>query len=143
MLVNRKRAVACLLVAALVWLLAGCAPPDQLTPRYSLVGEWIVTSMEGTDLVTNTPITFRFAPDETIAGTGGCNQFSGAYFVENDALRFGQFMVTAMRCKKAQNAQEKHFFANMGLVNQFELAGDTLLLISGDSDIVITAKAMN
>ncbi|TAA47434.1 META domain-containing protein [Corallincola spongiicola] len=138
-----KKRAWCVLAFITLWPLIGCAPPDQLTPRYSLVGEWIVTSMEGTDLVTNTPITFRFAPDETIAGTGGCNQFSGAYFVENDALRFGQFMVTAMSCKKAQNAQEKHFFANMGLVNQFELAGDTLLLISGDSDIVITAKAMN
>ena len=64
--------------------------------------------------------------DGTVSGTGGCNQYSGSYELDGEALSIGPLVSTMMACEQAIMDQEVAFMSAFGSAASFEVSGDTL-----------------
>ena len=69
------------------------------------------------------------------AGRAGCNSFSGSYERYAESLRFGQFAVTQMACVSGMET-ERAFLEALAAVDRFEIDGDSLVLLDGDSKLL-------
>ena len=64
--------------------------------------------------------------DGTVSGTGGCNQYSGSYELDGEALSIGPLVSTMMACDQAIMDQEVAFMSALGAAASYEVSGDTL-----------------
>ena len=61
------------------------------------------------------------------SGNTGCNSISGGFFIEKDALRFGENMIsTKMACA---GYNEKTFIENLIKTNRYEIKNGVLQLM--------------
>ncbi len=75
----------------------------------------------------------RLLPDGRVAGSGGCNMFSGSYEADERSLRFGGDMAsTLMVCEGAVQAFEDRFFQAIRSTVRYALSGDRLDLFASD-----------
>lgn len=72
-----------------------------------------------------------FGENLTITGNTGCNNISGRGILQDQFIRFGPLMSTAMACSPEQDELERRI--------QKLLASDELLVEFDDSDLVLTA----
>ncbi|MEJ2546804.1 MAG: META domain-containing protein [Gemmatimonadota bacterium] len=98
----------------------------------TLAGEWTVTGYNNgrggvTTLVAGTDITVSFAGDGMIAGSAGCNNFSGSYSVDGARLEVGPLAATRKMCaQEGVMEQESQFLAAMQNASRWEIRGDRL-----------------
>jgi hypothetical protein len=78
--------------------------------------------------------------DEGIAaGSGGCNQFSGAYTIDGSSLRFGdQLTVTLALCEDQVQAVEDAYLPLLSDVEGWFIDAGTLQLSDGIGDVILT-----
>lgn len=102
-------------------------------PAALLAGGWTVTAIGGGAVPEGVAVTMAF-DDGRIAGTSGCNRYSGAFELTGEGLAFGPAAGTRMACPEAQMAVESAFFAALQAVDRFDLdAEGGLVLIGGDA----------
>jgi heat shock protein HslJ len=77
----------------------------------------------------------RFQPEDRVAGSGGCNRFTGGYEVDGARLRIGPVASTRRACAHGM-ALEQRFFEALALVERFELGERTLTLLRGDGRLL-------
>ena len=110
-----------------------------LTYRPGLVGlpktSWTATGVNnGKEAVVSTAatasITMTFGDDGTVAGTGGCNTYTGTYAPTPDGgLTFGPIAATARACADPDvDATEQAFFAALPQVTGYRIDGLQLTL---------------
>lgn len=101
-------------------------PVDAPNPLLDTI--WRVTSIGGDPVMPATAPTLSIAADLRAGGHGGCNNyFTEASFIEAP-LSFGPVAGTRMACAPDVMAQETRFFAALGAIAGYELAGDALKL---------------
>jgi len=111
-----------------------------LTYKPGLVGlpktSWTATGVNnGKEAVVSTAatgsITMVFGDDGTVAGTGGCNNYTGTYAPTPDGgLTFGPIAATARACADPDvDATEQAFFAALPKVTSYRLDGLQLTLL--------------
>ncbi len=84
-------------------------------------------------VVADSTVTAVFAEDGTVAGSGGCNTYSGTYTVDGTSLSFGPLASTQMACAdEALSQQEASFFAALERVSTYAFDGDNLELRDAD-----------
>jgi heat shock protein HslJ len=105
-------------------------PPEPLP----LVGTtWILTTIASGDAVSSTiagtETTAELTADGSIAGSAGCNQYSGTY-TEGEAgtLSFSTLATTRMMCAEDVMAQETAFLTAMEQVAGYAIEGTQLSL---------------
>jgi heat shock protein HslJ len=108
-----------------------------------LVGTtWRLTTFAAADVVSSvisdTEITATFSGDDTVAGSAGCNRFSGTYASTGNTLSFSPLAATKMRCAGEVMAQESAFVDAMGAVASFSIQGTRLLLLDDDSALLLS-----
>jgi heat shock protein HslJ len=115
------------------------APPAPLP----LVGTtWRLTTFAAGDVVfsvlSGTEITAMFAENEAVAGSAGCNGFSGTYESTGSSLSFSGLATTKIHCSGQVMAQESAFIGAMGKVASFSIDGMHLLLLDEDSALLLS-----
>jgi heat shock protein HslJ len=144
------------LIAALlgVLLLAACAAPsaEQPAPTGAAGGatEPAAEGLAGTswalsDLDGNPPVaeaTLQFDAEGRLAGTTGCNQYSGGYSAEGDTLAVGELISTKMACTAAGvMEQETRFLGALGQAASYSIAGDTLTIEGASGARLVFTRA--
>jgi heat shock protein HslJ len=129
----------------LVCLISCVSALEITTYDRSFVGtEWSVTSFlsgsEMTSVLNDYPISMNFGPDGWAFGSAGCNQFSGAYGLEQDSnlLTIKPLRMTRMFCEQQAMDQETAFTeAALGVVSYYNGEVFTLNGAGGEAIIVL------
>ena len=80
----------------------------------------------------------------SMAGSGGCNRFSGSARIEGDTISFGDLASTMMACAEAAMNQEQKFHAALGAARTFSIdaAQQKLFLKDEAGKVVVQLSAM-
>lgn len=103
-------------------------PESQLTPLHNT--QWQLLSMAGKPPLSNPKksASVQFMGNR-IAGTGGCNRFTGTFSVEEDRLMVSDRMAsTLMACPEPQMKQEQAFTQALAAATTYEIKGDMLVI---------------
>lgn len=99
---------------------------------------WLLTSMNGTTVSADTPISLTF--DETELSGVACNSFSGSYTTNGDEIEISQVVSTLKACVEPAGLTELEttFFDTLGKVTTYERTDDTLTLgTEDDADALV------
>lgn len=94
---------------------------------------WALTELMGKAPLAGTGISAEFAADGTVAGSAGCNRYSGTYTVSGGNITFStQLAMTMMMCEQPVMDQESAYMQALGEAKAFAVKGDQLTLFGGD-----------
>jgi heat shock protein HslJ len=103
---------------------------------------WILS--DATDLgvsLDDVTVSARFE-EGTVAGTSGCNSYTGPYELDGENLTIGpEVASTQMACGEPQSAVEQAYLAALADVASFAIADDQLTLNNGDGDALLVFDA--
>lgn len=115
--------------------LASCAAVPPVSDLPSLDGTaWTLASLPGTAPVAGVTPTAEFA-DGRIAGTDGCNRYTGSYEVVGGALRVSRLASTMMACAPDVAAQAKAFTDALTAAHSLRVADGRLELRAADGTV--------
>ena len=75
-----------------------------------------------------------------IAGSGGCNRFTGTYERSGDRLTFGNLAMTFMACPEGMDT-ERDFIGVLEQVRSWRILGKHLELIDGSGNLLARLEA--
>lgn len=97
--------------------------------------EWLATGVNNgnggvVSVLTGTELTAVFGEDGTVAGTGGCNEYSGPYTTDGESIDIGPLASTMKLCSEPAGVddQESQFFAALDAATTYQISGDVLEL---------------
>lgn len=90
---------------------------------------WQVTSISGSPVVGDRPLTLNIAQDLRVDGDAGCNNYFTQATAEGAKLQFAHAASTRMACSPDLMAQESAFFAALVAVASYEISEDSLRLL--------------
>lgn len=91
-------------------------------------------------IATTQDITMDFAADGRVAGSAGCNRYTGSYTAEGSSVTFGPAAATRKMCAdQAVMEQEHNFLTALGTVRTMQVEGDHLTLRTADGATALTA----
>jgi heat shock protein HslJ len=126
-----------LLGAVAILALAGCALPGDDNANGGLANTaWTVISIGGAQTIKGSEPTMAFAPEGTVSGSGGCNQYSGSFRTDGDRITVGQLGSTLMLCEGEVGAQEQAFTTGLSAATSWRLAESGNLELAGMTEIV-------
>ena len=117
---------------ALCLFICGCNQTKKVvadTPQALLSGVFTVLTINGEKISPTAILRFNKA-DNKIWGNAGCNDFSGKYTQDGNALNIGQLASTKMYCDGAMKNEYaiQRVLKNVG---SFDISNGTLTLYSG------------
>ncbi len=74
-------------------------------------------------------------PKGQLRGFGGCNNFSGSYAIDGDAISFDALVSTKMMCRETVEI-ETRFFDALDAADGWKILGETLELYAHDGTVV-------
>jgi heat shock protein HslJ len=87
------------LLIALTLIAVACGSPLDDNANGGLANtSWTVTSVGDVASIAATRPTMAFAPDGTVTGNSGCNQYSGTYRTDGSSIRITNVASTMMMC---------------------------------------------
>lgn len=76
-----------------------------------------------------------------IAGSSGCNNYTGGYDASGGSVAIGPLAATRMACIPELMAQETAYFGLLDQINRYNVSGDELVLSNGDTALIRYAEA--
>jgi heat shock protein HslJ len=114
-------------------------------------GAWVATGYLNADksgfvsVIIDTEITAAFGPDGTVAGSSGCNNYSGGYTIDGDSISMAQMISTQKACDAPEGImdQEAGYLAALQSSVTFRNDGATLILLNADGQqtVMFSSKA--
>ncbi len=106
---------------------AAAAVPTLTGTRWLATGinngkQAVVSIMGGVE------VTAIFAEDGTVAGSGGCNEYSGPYTVDGTSIKIGPIAGTLKACAEDVNTQEAAYYAALEAATTFDFVNGSLEL---------------
>jgi heat shock protein HslJ len=94
----------------------------------SLAGPtWRLVSLDGRDIVTGTRVTASFGADDRVAGSAGCNRYTGHAAAADGRLQVGLMAATRMFCgADGVMEQEAAYLDALGRAASYRIAGTEL-----------------
>jgi len=131
-----------LLAAAVLASACGTMPAMDTLP--SLDGtSWVLNDLTGRTLAAGTRPTLQFAGDR-LAGSDGCNRFSGRYTVALRAFKVVQPLATTqMACPGEIGEQARAFIEALTVAGSYRLADGQLQLIAASGTPLATFVAQS
>jgi len=122
--------------------LAGCTS-SQSPSGGTLTGQvWALTDLAGKAPLKDTGITIQFNSDGTVAGSSGCNQYSGSYTASGSSLTISTPLAsTMMMCAEPVMVQEGAYQAALAGVKAYTVKGDKLTLFGPNNGEIANYKA--
>ncbi len=95
-----------------------------------LVGShWRAEDIGGAGVMDRGQPTLQIMPEGRIAGSGGCNRYTGAGTLANGKATIGQLASTRMACPPTAMNQEAKFLAALASATRYEVRRDGLLIL--------------
>jgi heat shock protein HslJ len=93
-------------------------------------------------VLNGTDVTIDFGADGGISGSTGCNEYSGTYEVDGDAIVIGTLAVTERACLEPEGAMEQEtiFLDRLQGAATFAIVDDELTLFDTDGNRLLTAS---
>lgn len=121
----------------------------RAVPILALAGSrWIATMINNglggvASLVEGTVVTAEFGADGRVAGSGGCNQFNGAYTLDGAALAIGPIAATRRACLAPEGVgeQEAAYLAALARVATWSFQDGRLRLRAADGALQVELRA--
>lgn len=111
-------------------------------PATLLHGEWIVDSLDGAPVVTDSKLTITFATDGRVYGNASCNRFMGGFTLSGEGLSITQPAASMMACTPDEvMKQEAVFLKLLGSVTKFSTDGKQLTLTASDGRTIRARRA--
>ena len=142
-----RRIALCSLMAAALLSACAVAPSNTASvPRATVSGpvsspsvaptalalagtEWDALAIDGKTQVVNPKPKLRWLSADNVAGTGGCNGFTGPSVATPDSLRLGPLASTGRACLSMPGSQEDMFFKALELTRKAKFERDQLVLM--------------
>jgi heat shock protein HslJ len=101
--------------------------------------EWTLQSFDtgSTEDLTERGVFIIFAPDETLNGFGGCNNYSGSWKANGQGLTIGPIAATRMFCADTADLETQYFTA-LSSVSRWSVSGNQMLLDYDNGSLVFT-----
>ena len=135
-------------VAALAAILVACGGSSS----NSLAGtQWQMQDFANpanttgmTTVLSGAITTIEFGKDDNVSGTGGCNDYTGTYTVDGDALTFGPLASTMKACGEPEGVMEQEtvFMSLMQAATGYKLDGGQLHILNEKGQLVILLNPM-
>lgn len=137
---TRSARLAAALVVTAALLVAGCDLVGQGGDDNANGGlantTWTVSSIAATNTLADSPPTMAFAPEGTVTGTDGCNQYSASFHTDRQTIEVGPMTTTRMACAPALNAQATAFATAFSGATTWRLLPTGELELSGHGDVI-------
>ncbi len=106
----------------------GSGQAEDLTGKF-----WALTELGGEPPLAGTGISAQFTADGRVAGSAGCNRYTGSYTVSGENITFSSpLAATMMMCEQAVMDQESAYLSALGEAKTFAIQGDQLTLSGED-----------
>ena len=105
-------------------------PPEAAPPQNPLANtNWKLHGMNMNEVpLPRSSITIRFGADGSLSGNSGCNDYSGSYTVNGDALSVGPLAGTGALCGDEIDMQEQRYLAILQSAATFEMSRNQLII---------------
>ena len=88
---------------------------------------WLAEDIMGAGVVDRVQSTLQPLPDGRVAGSGGCNRFTGTGNVAGGKVDLGLLAATRMACAPAVMAQEDKFLKALSASKRYEISPQGLM----------------
>jgi heat shock protein HslJ len=120
----------------------------EAMPRATLAGTgWLVRAVNNgqgavTSVLADSELTMTFGEDGTVAGSAGCNRFTGSFTVAEQTLSFSPLATTRMTCMaEGIVEQEQAFLAALASVATWEIRGHRAQLRASDGALAVDLQS--
>ena len=140
MRLTRSLMVGTLLIFAALLAACSAAGGGDGSASVELSGTaWELIALNGEPPLADTSITLEFSETDAM-GVAGCNQYSGPYELEGEALTFGEMVRTMMACMEPEGVmeQEDAYLAALSSVASVRQSGGQLELLDAGGSVVLT-----
>lgn len=139
-------------------LLSACALPPAPPPKTvetnpsaqaqptanALAGtQWVLEMLGSNPPAQGTQATLNFIDENRVAGTDGCNRFTGAYSVDGATLKLGPLASTMMACEDAVMKQAMAFSQALAGTKTFGVANGRLSLMDESGATLATFTSLS
>jgi heat shock protein HslJ len=132
--------LAVILIAILILLIIfmNLSGPGTMAATTITENPWSLqsfTSQDGTTtpVLNGTVITANFRTDGQLTGSGGCNQYSGRYMIQETRIVVSRVTTTGMSCRdKNATLQEEQYYASLEDASELRVHDRVLTLYSTD-----------
>jgi putative lipoprotein len=119
-----------------VLLRDGSVTTQQITIQVNVVNPladtgWLLTALYGGAPLPDAVPTLFFYADGRVSAFGGCNTFSGPYWVSGSSISIGPLAGTLLACVDDISRQEATYLNAIQSAVSFESTLDTLILRDG------------
>ena len=115
---------------------AACAPGSDNANGGLANTAWVVRSIAGTATLDEARPTMSFAPEGTVSGTDGCNQYTGTFHTDGASIEVSQLATTLMGCEPPRMAQAQAFGAALSGATEWRLTETNELELRGHGDLL-------
>ncbi len=91
----------------------------------------------GRGVVDRAQSTLQPLPNGRVAGSSGCNRFTGQGFVSGGKVEIGTLSTTRMACPPALMDQEAKYLKALAASRRYEIGGDGLMRFFDDRDVAV------
>lgn len=88
---------------------------------------WLAEDIGGAGVVDRAQSTLQLLPEGRVAGSSGCNRFTGAGMVRDGQVTIGLLATTRMACPPAVMDQESKFLKALAASRRYTIATDGLI----------------
>ena len=120
-------------------LLAGCGGQSGKLENTN----WKLTTLDGRPALPDATPTALFESDGKLAGTTGCNQYSGTYTISGKKLTLQVGPMTMMACPEPVMKQEQDFLAALAATGTYKVDNDKLTLYDANEKELATFLLLN
>lgn len=104
-----------------------CAPVPALAQADPAASTWLAEDIMGRGVIDRAQSTLRLLPEGRIAGSGGCNRFTGKGLVSAGKVEIGLLATTRMACPPAVMDQETRYLRALAASKRYEIGSDGLM----------------
>lgn len=129
------------LIAAATMALGACKAETPSDPL-ELLGtntEWTITDIAGAPVPGDAKVTILRPGVGTIAGSSGCNRYTGSAKTVDGRIEIGPLAGTRMMCPEPQMQAETVFLATIDKTTGLRESGGVLEFIDAAGDVVLKA----
>jgi len=143
--INREAGIRTTLLAATL-ILAACAhkqpAPTVIDPKSLGGAAWQLEDLAGRGVIDNSHVTLQFMTDGKVAGSGGCNRYSGTVAFKGLQIKFTPMASTMMACAPALMDQETRYFDALTRADtvSYDKTGALLIGVKGEAKPLLFRK---
>jgi len=128
------------LLAAISTTLTACNSSSALPSPEKLPGSWVVSSIQGKPVITNSKAQLVFTEDNKLTGSASCNGISTSYSSQNNTLKIAPIATTRKMCSPSLMTQEAILLQSLSKVKRFQLHNGELSLFDQQGSLQLKAK---